>query len=92
MSNNVKNKINNGVGERIGRIALYAITATLALLCLYPFLQVLISSFADEVTLTQPYLFLFCLVWWAFILFFYLLNISLTFHLVYIAVFGVAFP
>lgn len=53
MSNNVKNKINNGVGERIGRIALYAITATLALLCLYPFLQVLISSFADEVTLTQ---------------------------------------
>ena len=53
MSNNVKNKINNGVGERIGRIALYTITATLALLCLYPFLQVLISSFADEVTLTQ---------------------------------------
>ena len=34
----------------------------------------------------------FCLVWWAFILFLYLLGISLPFHLVYIAVFGVAFP
>ena len=32
------------------------------------------------------------LVWWAFILFPYLLGISLPFHLVYIAVFGVAFP
>ena len=34
----------------------------------------------------------FCLVWWAFILFLYLLGISLPLHLVYIAVFGVAFP
>ena len=31
------------------------------------------------------------MVWWAFILFLYLLGISLPFHLVYIAVFGVAF-
>ena len=31
------------------------------------------------------------LVWWAFILFLYLLGISLPLHLVYIAVFGVAF-
>ena len=36
-------------------------------------------------------LLLFFLVWWAFILFFCLLGISLPFHLVYIAVFGVAF-
>ena len=39
----------------------------------------------------MPSLFLFCLVWWAFILFLYLLGISLPFHLVYIVVFGVAF-
>ena len=32
------------------------------------------------------------MVWWAFTLFLYLLGISLPFHLVYIAVFGVAFP
>ena len=32
------------------------------------------------------------MVWWAFILFPYLLGISLPFLLVYIAVFGVAFP
>ena len=38
-----------------------------------------------------PYLFLFCLVWWAFILFLYLLGIPLSLHLVYIAEFGVAF-
>ena len=31
------------------------------------------------------------MVWWAFILLLYLLVISLPFHLVYIAVFGVAF-
>ena len=31
------------------------------------------------------------MVWWAFILFLYLLGISLPLHLVYIAVFGVAF-
>ena len=31
------------------------------------------------------------MVWWAFILFLYLLGISLPFLLVYIAVFGVAF-
>ena len=31
------------------------------------------------------------LVWWTFILFLYLLGIPLSFHLVYIAVFGVAF-
>ena len=34
---------------------------------------------------------LFVLVWWAFILFLYLLGIPLSLHLVYIAVFGVAF-
>ena len=34
----------------------------------------------------------FGLVWWAFILFLYLLGVSLPFRLVYIAVFGVAFP
>ena len=38
-----------------------------------------------------PYLFLFCLVWWAFILFLYLLGIPLYLHLAYIAAFGVAF-
>ena len=32
------------------------------------------------------------MVLWALILFLYLLGISLPFHLVYIAVFGVAFP
>ena len=32
-----------------------------------------------------------CLVWWVFILFLYLLCIPLCLHLVYIAVFGVAF-
>ena len=31
------------------------------------------------------------MVWWAFILFLYLLGILLSLHLVYIAVFGVAF-
>ena len=40
---------------------------------------------------SPPYLFLFCLVWWAFILFLYLLGIPLSLHLVYIAVFVVAF-
>ena len=38
-----------------------------------------------------PYLFLFCLVWWAFLLFLYLLSIPLSLHLDYIAAFGVAF-
>jgi len=33
----------------------------------------------------------FFLTWWAFILFLYLLGIPLSLHLVYIAVFGVAF-
>ena len=32
------------------------------------------------------------MVCWAFILFLYLLGISLSLHLVYMAVFGVAFP
>ena len=32
-----------------------------------------------------------CLAWWAFILFLYLLGIALFLHLVYIAVFGMAF-
>ena len=32
------------------------------------------------------------MVWWTFILFLYLLGISLPLHLVYIAVFGVPFP
>ena len=32
------------------------------------------------------------MVWWAFILFLYLLGIPLPLHLVCIAVFGVAFP
>lgn len=48
-----KNKIKASMAERIGYIILYAIAAGIALLCLYPFLQVLISSFADEVTLTR---------------------------------------
>ena len=48
-----KNKIKAGIAERIGYALLYAIAAIIALLCLYPFLQVLISSFADEVTLTR---------------------------------------
>ena len=48
-----KNKIKASMAERIGYIILYAIAAGIALVCLYPFLQVLISSFADEVTLTR---------------------------------------
>lgn len=48
-----KNKIKASMAERIGYVLLYAIAAGFALLCLYPFLQVLISSFADEVTLTR---------------------------------------
>ena len=48
-----KNKIKASMSERIGYVILYAIAAGIALLCLYPFLQVLISSFADEVTLTR---------------------------------------
>ena len=40
---------------------------------------------------SPPYLFLFGLVWWAFSLFLYLLDIPLSLHLVYIAVLGVAF-
>ena len=35
--------------------------------------------------------FLFCLVWWVFILLLYLMVITLSLHLVYIALFGVAF-
>jgi len=38
-----------------------------------------------------PYLLLFCLVWWVFIMFLHLLNISLSFHFVWITVFGVLF-
>ena len=37
----------------------------------------------------MPSLFLFCLVWWAFILFLYLLGIPLSLPLVYIGVWGV---
>ena len=36
-------------------------------------------------------LLLFCLVWWAFIMFLYLLSIPVPFHLVQIAVLGVVF-
>ena len=32
------------------------------------------------------------MVWWAFILFLYLLGIPLSLHIVYIVVFGVVFP
>ena len=35
--------------------------------------------------------FLFCLVWWAFLLFLNLLSIPLSLHLGYIAAFGMAF-
>ena len=38
-----------------------------------------------------PYLFLFCLVWWALLLFLYLLGIPLSLRLGYIGAFGVAF-
>ena len=47
------NKIKLSVAERVGYACLYVIAAVVALACLYPFLQVLISSFADEVTLTR---------------------------------------
>lgn len=49
----MNNKIKLSMSERIGYILLYVIAAIVALACLYPFLQVLISSFADEVTLTR---------------------------------------
>ena len=39
----------------------------------------------------SPYLLLFCLDLWAFIMFLFWLNISLPFHLIQITVFGVAF-
>lgn len=49
----VPTKIKISKGELIGKIILYIAAGAFALLCLYPFLQVFISSFADEVTLTR---------------------------------------
>ena len=47
-----KNKISLGMNDKIMGIIFYVIATIFAIFCLYPFLQVIISSFADELTLT----------------------------------------
>ncbi|MDR3318930.1 MAG: carbohydrate ABC transporter permease [Clostridiales bacterium] len=46
-------KTKRNVSDRILLAVFYAFATVFAVLCLYPFLQVFISSFADEVTLTR---------------------------------------
>lgn len=48
-----KRRIKKKSGDRILTIAFYVFAALFALICLYPFYQVLISSFADETTLVR---------------------------------------
>ncbi len=48
-----KNKIKKNKSDIILNVVFYAILAIFSLLCLYPFYQVLISSFADENTLVR---------------------------------------
>ena len=47
------NKMHKSVGDRAVTAVFYAFAALFGLACLYPFLQVIISSFADEVTLVR---------------------------------------
>ena len=51
------------------------------------FIIIILNSFSGRFPVSSS----FCLAWWAFFMFLYLLGISLPFHLVQIAVFGVAF-
>ena len=46
-------KVRERRGDRALLIVFYVIAAVFALLCLYPFVQVLMSSFADETTLVR---------------------------------------
>ncbi len=46
-------KIRERRGDRAATIIFYTVAALFAILCLYPFYQVLISSFADETTLVR---------------------------------------
>lgn len=47
------NKIKEPFSDKLLIVVFYIIAAASAFLCLYPFLQVLMSSFADEVTLVR---------------------------------------
>ena len=47
------NKIKEPFSDKLLIVVFYIIAVASALLCLYPFLQVLMSSFADEVTLVR---------------------------------------
>ena len=47
------NKVSGSTGDKALLIFFYVFAAVFALLCLYPFYQVLISSFADENTLIR---------------------------------------
>lgn len=48
-----KNRVKSAYGDRVLTVVFYVGSALFALLCLYPFYQVLISSFADETTLVR---------------------------------------
>lgn len=47
------NRVKDSRGDRVVIILFYILAAAFALLCLYPFYQVLISSLADETTLVR---------------------------------------
>ena len=49
----VKSKIGKSKGDYAMLVIFYVFAALFAVVCLYPFFQVLISSFADETTLTR---------------------------------------
>lgn len=53
LSSPVKSKIGKSTGDKIMLGVFYAFAALFAAACLYPFFQVLISSFADETTLVR---------------------------------------
>lgn len=48
-----RGKLREKRGDRVLIAVFYIFAAAFALLCLYPFYQVLISSFADETTLVR---------------------------------------
>lgn len=53
MAKNQKKNYRLSTKDKILIVIFYALTALFSLLCLYPFYQVIISSFADETTLIQ---------------------------------------
>ena len=55
MENNTKNRKNYRLSkkDKLLLVIFYALTVIFSLLCLYPFYQVIISSFADETTLIK---------------------------------------